>query len=213
MNYAIKEIFLTVQGEGIRAGTVAVFLRFTGCNLWSGLERDRASAVCKFCDTDFVKTDGLNGGKYVAADLAEKVASLWQGHADRWVVCTGGEPLLQLDSRLIEALHARGFKIAVETNGTILAPTGIDWLCVSPKADAQLVQTSGDELKLVYPQYENKPSDFTDLNFTYFCLQPRDDSYLGEKEKATHSHAAFQYCLENPIWRLSIQTHKAINVP
>lgn len=214
MTYAVKEIFLTVQGEGVRAGTVAVFLRFAGCNLWSGLEKDRASAVCKFCDTDFVKTDGVNGGKFAkASDLAEKVESLWIGGGERWVVCTGGEPLLQLDSSMIDALHARGFKIAVETNGTIIAPDGIDWLCVSPKADARLVQTSGHELKLVYPQAENDPSDFEDLDFEHFCLQPRDDSYLNAKEKVTHSDATFQYCLNHPIWRLSVQTHKAINVP
>ncbi len=214
MTYAVKEIFLTVQGEGVRAGTVAVFLRFAGCNLWSGLEKDRASAVCKFCDTDFVKTDGLNGGKFQTAKaLADKVAELWIGDGVRWVVCTVGEPLLQLDDDIIAALHANDFKIAVETNGTVLAPEGIDWLCVSPKANAKVLQTSGDELKLVYPQAENKPSDFTDLDFTHFCLQPRDDSYLGAKDKATHSDAAFQYCLENPLWRLSVQTHKAINVP
>ncbi len=213
MSYAVKEMFLTVQGEGVRAGTVAVFLRFAGCNLWSGLERDRATAICKFCDTDFVKTDGMNGGKYSASDLSKKVASLWVGEGERWVVCTGGEPLLQLDALLIAELHTQGFKIAVETNGTIVAPDGIDWVCVSPKANAALVQTSGDELKLVYPQDENKPSDFTDLDFTHFCLQPRDDSYLGAQKKATHSGAAFKYCLENPIWRLSVQTHKMIGVP
>jgi len=214
MTYAVKEIFLTVQGEGVRAGTVAVFLRFAGCNLWSGLEKDRASAVCKFCDTDFVKTDGLNGGKFATAKaLADKVASLWIGAGERWVVCTGGEPLLQLDDDMIAALHANDFKVAVETNGTVPAPKGIDWLCVSPKANAEVVQTSGDELKLVYPQVENDPSNFTDLDFTHFCLQPRDDSYLGAKEKATHSDAAFQYCLKNPLWRLSVQTHKTINVP
>ena len=217
MSYAVKEMFLTVQGEGVRAGTVAVFLRFTGCNLWSGLERDRSTAVCKFCDTDFVKTDGLNGGKYTSTELSNAVAKLWKGHGltngEPWVVCTGGEPLLQLDDGLIAALHAVGFKIAVETNGTLAAPKGIDWVCVSPKANADLVQTSGDELKLVYPQDENAPSDFIHLDFTHFCLQPRDDSYLGTKIKATHSDAAFQYCLQNPIWRLSVQTHKSIGVP
>lgn len=217
MSYAVKEMFLTVQGEGVRAGTVAVFLRFTGCNLWSGLERDRATAICKFCDTDFVKMDGLNGGKYSAVSLAKKVADLWQGfgelRGDPWVVCTGGEPLLQLDPNLIKALQVQGFKIAVETNGTLAAPDGIDWICVSPKADAELIQISGDELKLVYPQDENDPSDFTHLNFTHFCLQPRDDTYLRIEKKATHSDAAFKYCLENPIWRLSVQTHKSIGVP
>jgi len=213
MSYAVKEIFLTVQGEGIRAGTVAVFLRFAGCNLWSGLEADRASAICKFCDTDFVKTDGLNGGKYDAHSLSEKVASLWIGEGEKWVVCTGGEPLLQLDPTLISVLQSAGFKIAVETNGTLAVPEGLDWVCVSPKADATLIQTSGDELKLVYPQDENHPSDFVNFNFDYFCLQPRDDSYTGAEKKADHSQAAFHYCLENPIWRLSVQTHKSIGVP
>jgi len=213
MSYAVKEIFLTVQGEGIRAGTVAVFLRFAGCNLWTGLEADRAEAVCKFCDTDFVKTDGVNGGKYDAKTLAQKVSSLWKGAGEKWVVCTGGEPILQLDETLISALHAEGFKIAVETNGTLTVPDSLDWVCVSPKANAKLIQRSGDELKLVFPQEENHPSDFVNLDFEYFCLQPRDDSYLGAEKKADHSQAAFEYCLENPIWRLSVQTHKSIGVP
>ena len=213
MIYSVKEIFLTVQGEGVRAGTVAVFLRFAGCNLWSGLERDRGDAVCKFCDTDFVKTDGENGGKYTARDLADQVAKLWRGDGDKWVVCTGGEPVLQLDKDIISALHREGFKIAVETNGTLAVPPGVDWICVSPKAKAQLVQITGDELKLVYPQSENKPSDFAGLDFTHFCLQPRDDSYLGPEKKANHSQAAFEYCLKHPQWRLSIQTHKNIGVP
>lgn len=213
MSYAVKEIFLTVQGEGVRAGTVAVFLRFAGCNLWSGLERDRASAICKFCDTDFVKTDGLNGGTYQAKPLAEQVTDLWRGEGEKWVVCTGGEPVLQLDDALVAALHAEGFKIAVETNGTLKVPAGVDWICVSPKSSAPLQQTSGHELKLVYPQTENNPADFIHFDFEHFCLQPRDDSYLGAEEKADHSQAAFQYCLENPKWRLSIQTHKSINVP
>jgi len=213
MSYAVKEIFLTVQGEGVRAGTVAVFLRFAGCNLWSGLERDRASAVCKFCDTDFVKTDGVNGGKYEVSALAQKVDDLWMGDGEKWVVCTGGEPILQLDEAIITELHARGFKISVETNGTLAVPDGIDWLCVSPKANARLVQISGDELKLVFPQNENHPSDFEHLDFANFCLQPRDDSYLGAQKKADHSQAAFEYCLANPKWRLSVQTHKAIGVP
>ncbi len=211
--YAVKEMFLTVQGEGARAGTVAVFLRFTGCNLWSGLERDRSSAVCKFCDTDFVKTDGINGGKYDAASLAQKVNELWLGKGEKWVVCTGGEPLLQLDDTIISALHQVGFKIAVETNGTLAVPEEVDWICVSPKANAELVQISGDELKLVYPQVENHPSDFENLAFTHFCLQPRDDSYLGAQKKADHSQSAFKYCLNHPKWRLSVQTHKSIGVP
>ena len=213
MSYAVKEIFLTVQGEGARAGTVAVFLRFAGCNLWSGLERDRASAICKFCDTDFVKTDGVNGGKYKAIDLAKKLSDLWRGEGDKWVVCTGGEPVLQLDDALIADIHAQGFKIAVETNGTLAVPSGVDWICVSPKANAELVQVSGDELKLVFPQDENQPSDFESLDFTHFCLQPRDDSYLGTEKKASHSQAAFEYCLSHPKWRLSVQTHKSIGVP
>lgn len=213
MSYAVKEIFLTVQGEGVRAGTVAVFLRFAGCNLWSGLEADRGTAVCKFCDTDFVKTDGMNGGKYDAQALSKKVASLWRGEGDKWVVCTGGEPLLQLDRALILTLQSEGYRIAVETNGTIAVPDGLDWVCVSPKANAALVQTSGDELKLVYPQDENRPSDFEQLAFDHFCLQPRDDNYLGAEKKTDHSQAAFQYCLDNPIWRLSVQTHKTIDVP
>ena len=170
MIYSVKEMFLTVQGEGARVGSVAVFLRFAGCNLWSGLERDRASAICKFCDTDFVKTDGENGGKYDASALAKKVASLWVGGGERWVVCTGGEPVLQLDKAIIDALHNEGFKIAVETNGTLEVPAGIDWICVSPKADAELVQKTGDELKLVFPQSENHPSEFEALDFTHFCL-------------------------------------------
>lgn len=213
MSYAVKEMFLTVQGEGVRAGTVAVFLRFAGCNLWTGLEADRVSAICKFCDTDFVKTDGINGGKYDAEGLAQMVASLWRSGGERWVVCTGGEPILQLDKTLISALKDKGFKIAVETNGTLAVPEGLDWVCVSPKANAQLVQTSGDELKLVFPQDENSPTDFESLDFAHFCLQPRDDSYLGMQKKADHSEAAFQYCLNNPLWRLSIQTHKTIDVP
>ena len=213
MSYSVKEMFLTVQGEGVRAGTVAVFLRFAGCNLWTGLERDRASAICKFCDTDFVKTDGENGGKYDVKSLAQRVSSLWQGAGEKWVVCTGGEPVLQLDNVLISALHEAGFKIAVETNGTLAVPEGVDWICVSPKADAKLLQTTGQELKLVYPQDENDPADFVELDFENFCLQPRDDSYLRTEKKADHSEAAFEYCLANPIWRLSVQTHKMIGVP
>lgn len=213
MSYAVKEMFLTVQGEGVRAGTVAVFLRFAGCNLWTGLERDRASAICKFCDTDFVKTDGENGGKYDTQSLVQRVSSLWAGAGEKWVVCTGGEPVLQLDESLISAFHKAGFKIAVETNGTLLVPEGVDWICVSPKADAKLVQRSGHELKLVFPQEENDPSDFVSLDFENFCLQPRDDSYLGIGVKTDHSEAAFEYCLEHPIWRLSVQTHKMIGVP
>lgn len=218
MTYSVKEIYLTVQGEGAQTGIPAVFLRFTGCNLWSGLEKDRASAVCKFCDTDFIGTNGPNGGKFkTAKDLVQAVVKHWplfgkEGGGQPWVVCSGGEPLLQLDEPLIEAFHDAGFKVAVETNGTIKAPQGLDWICVSPKAGAELVQTSGHELKLVYPQAENKPEDFIHLNFENFCLQPRDDSFLGMK-KAANEEAAFEYCLSHPQWRLSVQTHKYLGVP
>jgi len=209
MVYSVKECYLTVQGEGGQTGLPAVFLRFAGCNLWSGLERDRAGAVCTFCDTDFVGTDGPGGGKFKSAKaLADHVKLFWPGGGQPWVVCTGGEPLLQIDAPLIEAFHAAGFKIAVETNGTIAAPEGIDWICVSPKADAALVQKSGQELKLVYPQAENRPEDFADLEFDMFSLQPLDD-----KEKAAHEQAAYEYCLKHPKWRLSLQTHKYIGVP
>jgi len=209
MTYSVKEMYLTVQGEGAQTGLPAVFLRFAGCNLWSGLERDRASAVCNFCDTDFIGTNGLNGGKFKTAKaLVEAVASHWPETGQRWVVCTGGEPLLQLDTGLIEAFHDANFKVAVETNGTVKAPTGLDWLCVSPKADAELVQTFGHELKLVYPQLENSPEDFTHLDFGTFSLQPLDN-----KNKASHEKAAFDYCLANPKWRLSVQTHKYLGVP
>jgi len=209
MSYAVKECYLTVQGEGKQVGITAVFLRFTGCNLWSGLERDRTKAICKFCDTDFIGTDGPGGGKFPTANnLAEHVASFWSGEGQRWVVCTGGEPALQLNDDLIEALHEKDFKVAIETNGTLSVSDKIDWICVSPKANTELVQTSGHELKLVYPQKENKPEDFVNLAFENFSLQPLDD-----KNKAAHSEAAFNYCLKNPKWRLSIQTHKYIGVP
>lgn len=209
MTYSVKEMYLTVQGEGGQTGQPAVFLRFAGCNLWSGLERDRVSAVCKFCDTNFVGTDGPGGGKFKTADaLVKAVKAQWPGGGTPWVVCTGGEPLLQLDTDLIESLHGAGFKIAVETNGTVKAPEGIDWLCVSPKADAALVQTSGHELKLVYPQVENRPEQFVDLDFSRFSLQPLDDA-----DQAAHMQAAFDYCLKHPQWCLSVQTHKWLGVP
>lgn len=209
MTYSVKELYLTVQGEGGQAGRVAVFLRFAGCNLWSGREQDRATAVCSFCDTDFVGTNGPGGGKFDADGLAEAVLQAWpKGQDDRWVVCTGGEPLLQLDAALIAALKTRGFKIAVETNGTLKAPDGIDWICVSPKANAPLVQTSGQELKLVYPQAENRPAQFAALDFEHFFLQPLDDLARSE-----NTDAAFRYCLANPQWRLSVQSHKYIGVP
>lgn len=209
MTYSVKEMFLTVQGEGGQTGRPAVFLRFAGCNLWSGLERDRASAICQFCDTDFVGVDGENGGKFKTAEaLAEAVASLWPGGGEPYVVCTGGEPLLQLDAPLIDALHAAGFKIAVETNGTIEAPDGIDWVCVSPKSTAPLKQTSGDELKLVYPQPDAMPELFSGLDFKQFRLQPMDGP-----DQMRNAQAAFEYCLQHPQWMLSLQTHKWINVP
>ena len=208
MSYAVKEIFLTLQGEGMQAGRRAVFLRFAGCNLWSGREADRATAECDFCDTDFVGTDGVNGGRYEAAPLAEKVEALWGGGSERLAVVTGGEPLLQLDSALIEALHAHGFRIAVETNGTCPAPDGIDWLCVSPKAGGTLRQTSGDELKLVFPQPGLDPGQIADLDFDHFLLQPMDGPELG-----ANTNAAISYCVDHPQWRLSLQTHKMIGIP
>ncbi len=210
MTYAVKEAFLTVQGEGGQSGRPAVFLRFAGCNLWNGLERDRASAVCTFCDTDFVGTDGDGGGKFRSADdLAAHIDSLWRGRAGdpKLTVVTGGEPLLQLDPALISALHERGFEIAVETNGTLAAPGGIDWICVSPKADAGLTQTSGQELKLVYPQPAAMPDRFEHLDFERFWLQPMDGP-----DQAANTAAAIEYCLTHPKWRLSVQTHKYIGV-
>jgi len=210
MTYAVKETFLTVQGEGGQAGRPAVFLRFAGCNLWSGREQDRAGAVCSFCDTEFVGTDGDGGGRFADADaLADHAAALWIGRAGdpKLVVCTGGEPLLQLDTALIEALHACGFDIAVETNGTLAAPGGVDWICVSPKAAAPVVQTSGQELKLVYPQALAMPDRFEDLAFERFWLQPMDGP-----DQAANTAAALDYCLRNPKWRLSVQTHKYIGV-
>ena len=222
--YSVKEIFLTLQGEGGQAGLPAVFVRFAGCNLWSGLERDRAQAVCKFCDTDFIGTNGTGGGKFKSAQsLAREIKSHWpKGQGEMWAVMTGGEPLLQLDDQLIEACHAEGIKIAVESNGTVAAPDGIDWLCVSPKAGAPVVQTSGHELKLVYPQAENKPQDFEHMDFAIFSLQPRDDRFLADRmfkgdetefSGSPHRDAAIAFCLEHPQWRLSLQTHKWMNIP
>ncbi|MFI4973490.1 MAG: 7-carboxy-7-deazaguanine synthase [Caulobacterales bacterium] len=210
MTYSVKEIFLTLQGEGGQAGRTAVFCRFAGCNLWSGREQDRAGAVCSFCDTDFVGTDGAGGGKFAAArDLARAVAAAWAGPPEhRLVVCTGGEPLLQLDAPLIEALHGEGFSIAVETNGTLPAPEGIDWVCVSPKAQATLAQTRGQELKLVFPQAGVDPARFEGLAFERFSLQPMDGP--GRDEATT---AAIAYCLAHPRWRLSLQTHKYLGIP
>jgi 7-carboxy-7-deazaguanine synthase (Cx14CxxC type) len=209
MAYSVKELFYTLQGEGLRAGRPAVFCRFAGCNLWSGLEEDRATAVCRFCDTDFVGTDGTLGGKFATADsLAAAIAALWPaGEAHRYVVLTGGEPLLQLDAALIDALHAAGFEIAVETNGTVPAPQGIDWLCVSPKAGSGWVQRSGDELKLVYPQPELPPEAITAEGFKHFLLQPMDGTAL-----KANTRAAIAYCQAHPKWRLSMQTHKTLEI-
>ena len=210
MTYAVKETFLTLQGEGANAGRAAVFCRFAGCNLWSGREEDRRKAVCQFCDTDFVGTNGVNGGRFATAEsLAEHVEKLWRGsRAERFVVCTGGEPLLQLDTALIDALHARSFRIAVESNGTIAAPAGIDWLCISPKADSAVVQRSGNELKLVYPQTGVDPAAYADWNFEHFFLQPMDNAL-----RADNTAKAVEYCLQHPQWRLSLQTHKLIGIP
>ena len=208
MSYAVKEIFLTLQGEGAHAGRVAVFCRFAGCNLWSGREDDRTDAVCRFCDTDFVGIDGTLGGRYAeAADLADTIAAQWAGAADRYVVLTGGEPLLQDDAALIAALHERGFTIAIETNGTLDAPDGIDWICVSPKAGTSLRIRKGHELKLVYPQVENTPEQFAGLAFERFSLQPMDGPDVAE-----NTVRAIDYCLHHPQWRLSVQTHKTIGI-
>jgi 7-carboxy-7-deazaguanine synthase len=209
MSYAVKEIFLTLQGEGAQAGRPAVFCRFAGCNLWTGREEDRAKAVCTFCDTDFVGMDGEGGGRFADADaLAAAAERAWEGGAaDRLVVLTGGEPLLQVDEALIEALHGRGFEIALETNGTIAAPPGIDWICVSPKADAELVQVTGQELKLVYPQPGHDPARFERLGFERFLLQPMDGP-----DRAANTQAAIAYCLAHPRWRLSVQTHKYLGI-
>jgi 7-carboxy-7-deazaguanine synthase (Cx14CxxC type) len=209
VSYAVKEIFLTLQGEGAHAGRAAVFCRFSGCNLWSGREQDRAAATCQFCDTDFVGTDGTLGGRYDSADqLADAIAAQWVGTAtDRYVVLTGGEPLLQLDAALIAALHQRGFCIGVETNGTIAPPDGIDWLCVSPKAGAELRVRQGQELKLVYPQSDADPAEFVALAFERFSLQPMDGP-----DAADNTTRAINYCLRHPQWRLSLQTHKTLGI-
>jgi 7-carboxy-7-deazaguanine synthase len=212
MSYAVKEIFYTLQGEGAQTGRAAVFCRFAGCNLWSGRERDRAAAICKFCDTDFADTDGINGGKFGSAEeLADVVERQWpasDASGRRFVVCTGGEPLLQLDAASIGALHGRGFEIAVETNGTIAAPEGLDWICVSPKAGTELRQRRGHELKLVYPQAGAEPEAFADLDFRHFFLQPMDGP-----ERPENTRLAVAYCLEHPQWRMSLQTHKLLGIP
>ena len=209
MSYAVKEIFLTLQGEGAHAGRAAVFCRFSGCNLWSGREQDRDSATCRFCDTDFVGTDGTLGGRYgSASELADTIAAQWTGaNANRYVVLTGGEPLLQVDTPLLDALHARGFAVGVETNGTILPPEGMDWICVSPKAGADLAVRQGHELKLVYPQPDALPEAFAGLAFERFSLQPMDGPDVAE-----NTARAIEYCLREPQWRLSLQTHKTIGI-
>lgn len=210
MTYSVKEIFLTLQGEGGQAGRAAVFCRFAGCNLWTGREKDRASAVCTFCDTDFVGTNGPGGGRFkTPSALAKAVAAAWTGSPEnRLVVCTGGEPLLQLDPPLIAALHAEGFRIAVETNGTLPAPEGVDWVCVSPKADAEVVQRSGQELKLVWPQAGVDPARFEGWDFERFLLQPMDGP-----DRIAATEACIAYCLAHPRWRLSVQTHKYLGIP
>jgi len=213
MSYSVKEIFYTLQGEGAHSGRPAVFCRFTGCNLWSGHERDRARAVCQFCDTDFIGTDGPGGGRFHSGRaLADAIAEKWPGSNSqptrRFVVCTGGEPLLQLNEELVEALHESGFEVAIETNGTCVAPPGIDWICVSPKAGTELVLRKGDELKLVFPQSGADPAKFEDLRFTHFFLQPMDGPHRERNTKL-----ALQHCLDHPRWRLSLQTHKFLSIP
>jgi 7-carboxy-7-deazaguanine synthase (Cx14CxxC type) len=213
VTYSVKEIFYTLQGEGANAGRPAVFCRFAGCNLWSGHEKDRAQAICQFCDTDFVGTDGPGGGQFTsAADLASAIAGHWPRASDAYarplVVCTGGEPLLQMDDDFVRAVHAAGFEIAVETNGTELPPDGIDWLCVSPKAHAELVLQRGDELKLIFPQTGADPARYASLAFRHFFLQPMDGPH-----RAENTQLALRYCLEHPQWRLSLQTHKMLGIP
>jgi 7-carboxy-7-deazaguanine synthase len=210
MSYAVKEIFLTLQGEGGQAGRAAVFCRFAGCNLWSGREEDRAEAACNFCDTDFVGMDGPGGGRFASAEaLADAILGAWRGGPDdRLVVLTGGEPLLQLDPALVDALHARGFSIALETNGSLPSPPGVDWICVSPKGAVPVVQRSGQELKLVFPQPGVDPAAFETWDFKRFLLQPMDGPRLAE-----NTRAAIDYCLSHPRWRLSVQTHKALGIP
>ncbi len=210
MTYSVKEIFYSLQGEGIHSGRPAVFCRFSGCNLWSGREAHRSAAVCQFCDTDFVGVNGAGGGKFRSADaLAQAVADCWTGAAEgkKWLVCTGGEPLLQLDADLITAFHAQDFCVALESNGTLTVPSGIDWICISPKAHAPLVQTWGDELKLIYPQAGLAPQALEYLDFTHFLLQAMDGA-----ARLANTQAALQYCLAHPRWRLSLQTHKLLGI-
>ena len=213
MAYAVKELFFTLQGEGRQAGRPAVFCRFAGCNLWTGREQDRRTAVCRFCDTDFVGTDGIGGGRFAdATSLADAVARAWPGTGEpatrRFVVCTGGEPTLQLDDALVAALHQRGFEIAVESNGTLPMLAGIDWICISPKAGTELAQTTGDELKLVFPQAGAEPERFIHLDFRHFLLQPMDGP-----DREANTAAAVRYCLANPAWSLSLQVQKILGIP
>ena len=209
MTYSVKEIFYTLQGEGGNAGRAAVFCRFSGCNLWSGLEKHRSEAICKFCDTDFVGTDGINGGKYKTfKELCDKIESTWNGQESRLVVLTGGEPGLQVTKELVSELQSRDFEVAIETNGTVPIPGNIDWVCVSPKASTKLIVTTGDELKLVFPQDGVNPNNFIDLDFTHFFLQPLDDVNLTK-----NSQMAIKYCMSHSKWRLSTQTHKVLNIP
>jgi 7-carboxy-7-deazaguanine synthase (Cx14CxxC type) len=210
MSYQVKEIYCTLQGEGARTGRAAVFLRFAGCNLWSGMERDRDRATCRFCDTDFVGTNGTGGGRYPSPELlAQAVAGLWpwEQNGAPYVVCTGGEPLLQLDEPVLAALHDLGFEVGIETNGTLHPPPGIDWICVSPKADAALALMRGDELKLVFPQPNAPPERYEGLDFRHFFLQPMDSA-----EQTANMRAAIEYCRAHPQWRLSLQTHKMIGI-
>src|SRR5258708_5798193 len=211
MTYSVKEVFYTLQGEGAHTGRAAVFCRFSGCNLWSGRENDRSSAVCRFCDTDFVGVDGQGGGKFSRANLlADAIEATWPPQSDglRFVVCTGGEPLLQLDEALIRELHERRFEIAIETNGTVDVPSGVDWVCVSPKAHAELVVRSGDEIKFVFPQADASPDKYRFLRFRHFFLQPMHGPELHRNTKL-----ALDYCLAHPQWRLSLQTHKQLGIP
>jgi 7-carboxy-7-deazaguanine synthase (Cx14CxxC type) len=209
MSFTVKELFYTLQGEGANTGRAAVFCRFAGCNLWTGREADRASAVCRFCDTDFVGTDGPGGGQFASANLlADAVGKLWPGSARPLVVCTGGEPFLQMTAELVGALHERGFEVAVETNGTRQPPPGLDWVCVSPKAGAELVLRAGDELKLIFPQAGAEPERYEQLDFRHFFLQPMDGP-----DRDRNTQLAVRYCLEHPRWRLSLQTQKILGIP
>jgi 7-carboxy-7-deazaguanine synthase len=212
MSYAVKEIFLTLQGEGVHAGRRAVFLRFAGCNLWSGLEKDRSSAVCQFCDTDFVGMNGVNGGRYSAAELADKVAALWgDGDARRYVVMTGGEPMLQVDAALVSALHAHKFEVAIESNGTIAAEPSIDWICISPKAGSEVIQRSGHELKLVWPQASSDTVQMEAWDFAHHLIQPMDSG--DDATNLANINAASDFVMTRPKWRLTLQNHKILGIP